>query len=90
MQKLENIKNHRETQQKTKRPKRSRQKLSKTIEKTKAKHNKNKTLGPMSTLGDIGPTVLFVLVLLVFSRVFDSCCLDLLGYFGFFGFPGGC
>ena len=27
--------------------------------------------------------------ILVFSIVFDSCCLDLFGCFGFFGFPYG-
>ena len=41
----------------------------------------------MSTLADMGLKVLFCLLCSVFSMVFDSCCLDLFGCFGFFGFP---
>ena len=39
----------------------------------------------MSAKVDMGLTV----VCLVLSMVFDSCCLDLFGCFGFFGFPDG-
>ena len=62
----------------------------------KPTHNKQtNTFGPMSILGDIGPKVVFlsllllllIFVCLVFSMVVDSCCLDLFGCFGFFGFP---
>ena len=43
----------------------------------------------MSTLADMGLKVLLCLVVLVFSMVVDSVCLDLFGCFGFFGFPDG-
>ena len=43
----------------------------------------------MSTLADMGLKVLVSLFVLVFSMVFDSCCLDLFVCFGFFGFPYG-
>ena len=69
---------------KPKKPKRPRQKLSKTIGKTKT--NK-KTFRPMSAKVDMGLKVLLFLFVLVFSMVFDSFCLDLFGFFGFFGFP---
>ena len=43
----------------------------------------------MSAKVDMGLKVLFCLVILVFSMVFGSFCLDLFGCFGFFGFPYG-
>ena len=75
--------------------------ISKTIGKTKEtkevtaktiknhRENQKKTFRPMSAKVDMGLKVLFVWVLLVFPMVFDSCCLDLFGFFGFFGFPDG-
>jgi len=63
-------------------------KPSKTIGKTK-KNKKNKTFGPMTLFGDIGPKVLFFLFFLVFPMVFDGFGIDLFGCFGFFGFPNG-
>ena len=43
----------------------------------------------MSTKVDMGLKVLCLFVILVFSMVFDSFCLDLFGCFDFFGFPYG-
>jgi hypothetical protein len=73
---------------KTKQPKTSVHKPSKTIGKTK-KNKKTKTAGPMSLKADMGPAVLVFLVFLVFPMVFDSLCPDVFGCFVFFGFPNG-
>ena len=62
---------------KTKQPKRSMPKPSKTIGKTK-KNKKNKTFGPMTLFGDIGPKVCFVS-----PMVFDGFGIDLFGCFVF-------
>ena len=78
-----------EKTKKTKQPKRSISKPSKTIWKTKKNTKKNKTFGPMTLFGDIGPKVCLFLFCLVFPMVFDGFGIDLFGCFGFVGFPNG-
>ena len=65
--KSENIKNHRENQ-KTKEPKRSREKLAKNLEKT---NTQNTTFRPMSPKPNIGLKVLFFHV---FFGILDAFC----------------
>ena len=76
---------------KTKETKTTKEVKAKTIKnhRENQKNKKQKTFRPMSTLADMGLKVLFVWVVLVFSMAFDSFCLDLVGCFGFFGFPYG-
>ena len=85
MCKFENVKNHWENQTKPKQPKRSMPKPSKTIGTTK-NIQKNKTFGPMTLFGDIGPKVCLFLVLLVFPMFFDGFGIDLFGCFLLFLF----
>ena len=69
---------------KTKETKETKEAKAKTIKKTSGKPKntkKGKTFRPMSAKVDMGLKVFFVSHI-----VFDSCCLDL---FGFFGFPNG-
>ena len=67
MQQFQNIKNHRENQR-NRNSQRGQGKNSKTIEKTKQNKN-NKIFRPMSTLADMGLTILVSLFCLVFSMV---------------------
>ena len=69
MQKSEHINNHRDNQTTNNK---TTKEVKATIIKQHVDHQTSKnntTFGPMSTLGDIGPKVLFVLVVLVFSLV---------------------
>ena len=59
----ENVKKPSGKAKKPKQPKRSRQNLSKTIGETK-KQKENKTFGPMSPRMEMGPKVVFIIVVL--------------------------
>ena len=87
MQKFENINNHRENQRNQNNQRGQGKNYQKPSRKPKTKETK--TFRPMSAKVDMGLKVLFFLFFLVFPMVFDSCCLDLFGCFGFFGFPDG-
>ena len=55
----------------------------------KPKTIKNNTFRSMSAKVDMGLKGLFCFCLFVVSVIFNFCCIDLFGCFGFFGFPDG-
>ena len=75
---------------KTKETKTTKEVKAKTMNNFRENQTKQQrtTFRPMSAKVDMGLKVCFVC--LVVSMVVDSVCLDLFGYFGFFGFPDGC
>ena len=88
MQKFQNIKSHRENQR------------SQNNQRCQGKHyqhhranqttKQNTTFGPMPTLADIGLKVMFCCCSFGVLYGVDSCCLDLVGCFDFFGVPDSC